>query len=94
MLLLSLPHTLDAYFQASSSILLSTTENEWVHTGGWKIIDGEFVFTRKSEHAHSIMWQSNCAINVVSRDAATCVVKLLIAVDLESTITQTKLTWM
>lgn len=70
LLLLPLPRTLDAYFQAPSSIFLSPTENEWVHTGGCKIMDGDSwehclrnttgtcVYQKKNEHAHSIMWQS------------------------------------
>lgn len=39
--LLPLPHTLDAYSQAPSSIFLSPTGNEWAHTRGWKIMDGD-----------------------------------------------------
>lgn len=39
---LPLPQPLDAFFsQAPSSIFLSPAENEWVHTRGWKIMDGD-----------------------------------------------------
>lgn len=43
---------------------------------------------------HIPLCGSQTVLSMLFQGMATCVVKLLIAVDLESTINQTKLTWM